>query len=87
MTYIPAFRKTFKIDKKADLRNATVAVDALYKADEIATSYLGDIDPKDNSTGFRIHALLNLLGRIFEHAQAMIVSVSTGVAADRKLTQ
>jgi hypothetical protein len=81
MTYVPAFRKTFKIDKKADLRNVSVAVDAIYTANEIAFSYLGDIAPKDNSAGFRIHAFLNLLGRIFEHAQAMLVSLSTGSPA------
>jgi len=81
MTYVPAFRKAFKIDKKADLRSAAVAVDAIYKADEIAFSYLGNIDPEDNSTGFRIHVLINLLARNFEHAQAMLVSVSTGSPA------
>ncbi len=81
MTHVPAFRKTFKIDKKADLSNVSVAVDAIYTANDIALSYLGDIDSKDNSAGFRIHALLNLLGRIFEHAQAMLVSLSTGSPA------
>lgn len=81
MTHVPAFRKTFKIDKKADLRNVSVAVDAIYTANEIAFSYLGDIEPKDNNAGFRIHSLLNLLGRIFEHAQAMLVSLSTGSPA------
>lgn len=81
MTYVPVFRKTFKIDQKADLRKVAVAVDAIYKANDIAISYLGDVDPKDNSAGFRIHALLNLLGRIFEHAQAMLVSISTGSPA------
>jgi len=81
MTFVPAFRKAFKVDKKADLRNVSVAVDAIYTANEIAFSYLGDIDPKDNSTGFRIHTLLNLLGRIFDHAQAMLVSLSTGSPA------
>ncbi len=81
MSYVPVFRKTFKIHQKADLSNVAVVVDAIYKANEVAFSYLGDIDPKDNNTGFRIHALLNLLGRIFEHTQAMLVSLSTGSPA------
>lgn len=81
MSYVPAFRKAFKIDQKADLRNVAVAVESIYAADRIATSFLGDIDPKDNSAGFRIHVLLNLLGRVFEHAQAMLVSLSTGSPA------
>lgn len=81
MTYVPSFRKTFKIDRKADLSKVAVAIDAIYTANEIANSYLGDIDPKDSSTGFRIHSLLNLLGRVFEHSQAMLVSLSTGSPA------
>jgi hypothetical protein len=81
MTHVPQFRKAFKIDQKADLSNAAVAINVVYEADEIAISYLGEIDPKDQSAGFRIHALLNLLGRVFEHTQAMLVAVATGSPA------
>lgn len=81
MTYVPKFRKTFKIDSKANLQEVAVAIDAIYKADRVATDFLGDIDPKNSSDGFRIHSLLNLLARIFEHAQAMLVAVSTGSPA------
>ncbi len=81
MKYISKFRKDFKIDSKADLSNVAVAVDAIYCAIEIATSHLGDFDPSNNSTGFRIHTFINLLGRIFEHAQAMLVAISTGSPA------
>jgi hypothetical protein len=31
--------------------------------------------------GFRIHSLLNLRGRTFEHAQAMLVAMATGSPA------
>lgn len=81
MSYVSAFRRAFKIDHEADLRNVAVAVDSIYAADRIATSFLGDIDPINNSAGFRIHVLLNLLGRVFEHAQAMLVSLGTGSPA------
>lgn len=81
MTYVPAFRKAFKINMKADLTNVSVAVNSIYAANKIAFSYLGDIEPKNNNEGFRIHTLLNLLGRIFEHAQAMLVSLATGSPA------
>lgn len=81
MKHVAKFRKAFKLDSKADLSGVAVAVDAIYEADQIATAYLGDIDPQDESAGFRIHSLLNLLGRIFEHAQAMLVAVSTGSPA------
>ena len=66
MKHVPKFRKTFKIDSKADLTEVAVAVNAIYEADKIAMAYLGNIEPKDGSDGFRIHSLLNLLGRIFD---------------------
>ena len=77
MPYLRSFRKTFRLDQRADLRDVVVAVESIYKANEIAVSYLGDIDPQENSTGLRIHTLLNLLGRVFEHAQAMLVALAT----------
>lgn len=77
MAHLPAFRKSFRLDPKADLRDISIAVEAIYQANEIAMSYLGEIDPQENSTGFRIHSLLNLLGRVFEHAQAMLVALAT----------
>lgn len=81
MAYLSTFRKSFRLDPKADLRDVAIAVEAIYQANEAAMSYLGEIDPQENSTGFRIHSLLNLLGRIFEHAQAMLVALATGSPA------
>ena len=81
MMRVPKFRKAFKIDPKADLSEVAVAVDAIYGADEIGFDFLGDLDPKDQDAGFRIYALINLLGRLFEHAQAMLVAIATGSPA------
>jgi hypothetical protein len=81
MAYLPAFRKTFRIDSRADLSNIAVAVEAIHEANEIAIAYLGEIDSQENSAGFRIHTLLNLLGRVFEHAQGMLVALATGSPA------
>ncbi len=81
VAHLPAFRKSFRLDPKADLRDVAIAVEAIYQANEVAMSYLGEIDPQENSTGLRIHSLLNLLGRVFEHAQAMLVSLATGSPA------
>ena len=77
MTHLPTFRKRFQLNPKADLRVIAIAVEAIYQANEIAVSFLGEIDPQENRSGFRIHSLLNLLGRIFEHAQAMLVALAT----------
>ncbi|CAB5695395.1 Uncharacterised protein [Comamonas aquatica] len=81
MKHLPKFRKQFKIDPKADLREVAVAVEAIYEAHEISTNFLGAIDPPNCSEGFRIHSLVNLLGRIFEHSQAMLVAIATGSPA------
>ncbi|MDP2442490.1 DUF5677 domain-containing protein [Rhodoferax sp.] len=81
MNYVPTFRKAFKIDQKADLANVAIAVNSIYTAEQIASSYLGNIDPSDNGTGFRIHVLINLIGRVCEHAKAMLVALSTGSPA------
>lgn len=78
MAYVPKFRKAFRLDAKADLRNVATAVEAIYCANQIALDYLGEIDPQENSAGFRIHSLINLLGRVFEHAQAMLIALATG---------
>ena len=77
MAYLPEFRKSFRLDPKDDLREVAVAVEAIHQANQIVVTYLGDIEPQENSTGLRIHSLLNLLGRVFEHAQAMLVALAT----------
>ena len=44
----------------------------------MATSWGGGPFLKTDAEGFRIHSLINLLGRIYEHTQAMLVAISTG---------
>ena len=81
MPHIPNFRKTFKIDKKANLIESAVAIESCAKADKILNDYLGEVEPKNNNEGFRIHSLLNLTGRVYEHIQGMLVAISTGSPA------
>ena len=76
---ISKFRKRFRIDSRADLRDVAIAVDAIYKAFTVASEYLENIEPgSDSRLGYRLHTLLNLLGRVFEHAQGMLVALATG---------
>ncbi|MEO6292179.1 MAG: DUF5677 domain-containing protein [Burkholderiaceae bacterium] len=76
------FRRKFRIDARADLRDVSVAVNSIYQAFAIASGHLEHIDPgSDSGLGFRLHTLINLLGRNFEHAQAMLVSLATGSPA------
>lgn len=81
MSHIPAFRKAFKIDRGADLRITAVAIEAIHTAGEIGFRYLENFEPKDDAAGFRIRSLHNLLARVFEHTQAMLVALSTGSPA------
>lgn len=50
---ISRFRRQFRIDSKADLRDVVVAVDSVYEAFEIASTYLDTIDSgQDSDLGF-----------------------------------
>lgn len=81
MTQLTKFRKTFKIDRGANLEIAAVAIEAIYTAADIGFDYLENWEPSDDAAGFRIRSLHNLLARVFEHAQAMLVSLVTGSGA------
>lgn len=78
MSHTSKFRKTFKIDARADFGRTAVAIEAVHTAGEMGIDYLKNVDPQNAAAGFRIHSLINLLGRVFEHAQAMLVALSTG---------
>lgn len=79
--HLPAFRKQFKLDPKADLRSVQIAVEAVYEAQKIGSAYLLEVDPPSAKDGFRIQAFLNLMSRIYEHTQAMLVALATGSPA------
>jgi hypothetical protein len=82
MSKIASFRKRFKIDKGADLRNVAIAVETVGAAEEIVARHLHSLLPRDEaSDNFRIYSLLNLHARVFEHAQGMLVAISTGSMA------
>lgn len=81
MSHIEGFRKKFHIDSNASLQSSEVAIEAINSANKIAIEYLGELDSHDIKTGFRIHSLLNLLGRTYEHSEGMLVAISTGSPA------
>lgn len=76
--HLKDFRKQFKLDPKADLQTVQLAVESVYEAQKIGYSYLSEIEPSCPKEGFRIHAFLNLMSRIYEHAQGMLVALATG---------
>jgi hypothetical protein len=78
---IQNFRKTFKIDKKANLIESAVAIESCAYTDKIITDFFAEIIPKSDEDSFRISSLLNLIGRLYEHIQGMLVAISTGSPA------
>lgn len=81
MKHLTAFRKKFKIDRSANISDVAVAVEAIQASNDITAEFLDNIEPNSNIVGFRIRSLSNLLGRTFEHAQAMLVAMATGSPA------
>lgn len=78
MKYLEDFRHTFQLSSEADLSHVKVAVESIYEAYETGINFLGDIDNETNKEGFVIHSQINLIGRIFEQAQGMLVCIATG---------
>ena len=79
--HIQAFRKQFRLHPELDLGPVQLAVEAIYDAQAIGFEFLSEVEPATTKDGFRIHALLNLMSRIYEHAQAMLVALATGSPA------
>ena len=81
MSHIEVFRKKFHIDPSANLQSSLIAVDAIYSSNNIAVEHLYEVEPSDAKENFRIHSLINLLGRVHEHSEGMLVAISTGSPA------
>jgi hypothetical protein len=81
MSHTNNFRKSFMLHPKADLRAVTIAIEAVYQANGIADNCWASTISMDANENFRVQALMNLLARVFEHTQAMLVAMTTGSAA------
>ena len=81
VNHLGKFRRQFRLAPTADLRSVQVAVEAIYEAQAIGFSFLSEVVPPSAKDGFRIHAFLNLMSRIYEQAQAMLVALATGSPA------
>ena len=79
--HLNTFRRQFRLSPELDLGTVRLAVEAIYEAQTIGFEFLSEIEPPSPKDGFRIHAFLNLMSRIYEHAQAMLVSLATGSPA------
>ena len=77
MSYIDDFKKSSNLSPSADLSAVLIALEAVYEANKISENFIGNIDNKTNKDGLVVHSHLNILGRIFEQTQGMLVCIST----------
>jgi len=78
MTPLESFVTRYCLSEKADLKPVAVAVNAVCEANAIAYEFIGSIDNKTDKDGFVLRSQLNILGRLFEQSQGMLVCISTG---------
>jgi len=77
MSYISDFRKFHCIDKKANLSSIQSALEGVSEANRISSDYLSSIKPVSDSEHFQVLAYTNLIGRIYEQVEGMLVSIAT----------
>ena len=81
MNYLSKFRKNHNIDKCANLSNIQVAVEGISEANKLAWDKIAYIDTKTEKEGLIVHTHLNLIGRIFEHAEGMLACIANNCPA------
>jgi len=77
MSHLQHFRKYYRLSPQADLSSVSIAIESTCEANDIAFNFIGNIENKINADGLAVHSHLNIIGRIFEQAQGMLVCIAT----------
>lgn len=77
MSHIHNFTESHGISDKADLGLIKVAIECVSEVNDIVCEFISNIDNKTNKDGFVLHSHLNILSRIFEQTEGMLVCVCT----------
>lgn len=77
MKHISKFRKKKGLDKKFNLTSIQVALESAAEVNELSFDYIANIDNKTEKDGFIVHTHLNLLGRIYEQIEGMLICIAT----------
>lgn len=77
MTPLESFRSRYKISSNANIDSVATAIESVCEANRIAYEYFGNIDSKTEKEGFVVRVHLNILGRLFEQSQGMLVCIAT----------
>ena len=81
MKHLIAFRKRFQLAPKADLSSISVAVESTQESFNIGNAYFSELTFSIEAEDFKFQVLCNLIGRVFEHVQGMLVAMATGSPA------
>lgn len=76
MTPLKSFRVNHGLANSIDLRPVAVAVETTSEAYKIARDHLIEIDNKSVRDGVTLHVHLNMMGRVFEQTQGMLVCIA-----------
>ncbi len=75
-TPLESFRTRYRLSETANLKTVAVAVESVCEANFIAYEFLGSIDNQTNREGFVLRTHLNILGRLFEQTQGMLLCIA-----------
>jgi len=75
LSHLHQFLKSHGISNKADISSIEVAVYSVSEVNAIVYGFISNIDNKTNKNGFVLHSHLNILSRIFEQTEGMLVCI------------
>jgi len=77
MQHIEKFRELKNLAVSLDLSSIAVAVNTTKQAHDIAYDYIANIDSKTEEDAFPVYVHLNLIGRILEQIEGMLICIAT----------
>jgi hypothetical protein len=76
MNHLKKFRKFRGFDNKANLASVQTAVECTYEAVEIYQKFISRFQSLDDETNFMFNTHVNLIGRVQEHVEGMLVCLA-----------
>lgn len=77
MNHLQHFREYYQLSPKADLSSVSIAVESICETNDIAINFIGNIESKTNKDGLVVNSHINIISRIFEQTQGMLVCIAT----------
>jgi hypothetical protein len=77
MNYYNNFLTEHNIIDNSFSKDSKILIECINRANDIGFTYLSEIDNQTDQDGFIVLNHINILGRIYEHVEAMLVCIST----------